>query len=287
METNLKFSSPSKATGDLVVQANSWDGPHFRLIRCGINDFRVTPPPHAMFMDAMEPGASWEYVLSGVIYYKIGEERYRVEAGQALVTRRPDPGWMLRPVKDAPVQTLWLGIAGEPAFRMFDYLHLKYGQIQRLQPNSRAVNLARQLVRLVAAQPKRSAYFWSEKTFQWMNAWWQCVQEDHQRLDYTELKAIKPSRLISYAPQSIKNYASEIGYSRAYLSRKLTQQWLRSPGRVLREVRLQDAARLLRTSRLSISEVGGKVGYSSAAGFCRAFLRQYHQTPLAYRRSHR
>lgn len=275
-----------RRTRALVVSADSWDGPHFRLFSCGFNHFDETPPPHAMFMDAMEPLACWEYVLSGSIQYKLGSERYRVEAGEALVTRRPDPGWMLRPVKDTPVQTIWLIFTGESALRMFDFLHLKYGQIQKFSPQSPVVRLARRLLRLVDAKPHRSAHFWSGQTFHWLNAWWESAIAEQPQQKGMHLNAIHPSRLISYAPKTVKNFASEVGYSRAYLTRKLTQQWLRSPGRVLREVRMQDAARLLRTTRLSVREVGEKVGYATTAGFCRAFQQHYQQSPRAYRIVH-
>jgi AraC-like DNA-binding protein len=272
-----------KFTGDLVIQADSWDGPHFRPYQCGFNDFRSSPPPHAMFMDAMEPQGCWEYVLSGTTYYRIGSERHRVETGEALVTRRPDPGWMLRPVKDVPVQTLWITVTGEPALRMFDFLHQKFGQIQRFPMDSEVVRLLRRLVQVAQRKPHDSALVWSERTFRWMNAWWQCAVENRQPKDRSVLDAIEPSRLISYAPRSVKNFATEMGYSRAYLTRKLSQQWLRPPGRVLREVRLQDAASLLRTTRMSIAEVAAKVGYATSASFCRAFSRQYKQSPRQYR----
>lgn len=276
-----------RGTGDLQFQADSWDGPHFRPFGCGINDYISTPPPHAMFMDAMEPQGCWEYVLMGTVHYRVGSERHRVEAGEALVTRRPDPGWMLRPVKGTAVQTLWINVTGEMALRMFDYLHIKFGQIQHFPRESRVVRLARQLVHLVARQPKRPAHFWSEKTFHFMNAWWTHAQEGYQKRDRRALEAIEPSRLISYAPRSVKNFATEMGYSRAYLTRKLSQQWQRPPGRVLREVRLQDAASLLRTTRLTISEISTKVGYSTAASFSRAFLKHYHQSPRDYRNDNR
>ena len=99
------------------------------------------------------------------------------------------------------------------------------------------------------------------------------------------LNAIEPSRLISYAPRSVKNFATEMGYSRAYLTRKLSQQWHRPPGKVLREVRLQDAASLLRTTRMSIAEVSAKVGYATSASFCRAFSTHFKQSPRQYRQN--
>ena len=275
------------STGTLAARAAQWEGPHFRIRTCGTNNFHQSPPPYAMFLDALEPQGCWEYVLSGVEYYRVGSERYRVEAGEALVTCRPDRGWLLRPVKDVPIQTVWLSVIGEPALQMFGYLHMKYGQIQKLPAQSEAVRLARKLVQLVIENPRRDPHFWSEKTFQWMNAWWQTAQESSLRPNTTQLGAIEPSRMISDTPKTIKNLAGEMGYSRAYLSRKLTQQWKKSPGKVLREMRLDDASTLLRSTRLSVGEVAAKVGYDTAAGFCRAFLRRFEQSPRVYRRSHR
>jgi len=240
-----------------------------------------------MFMDAMETGRCWEFVLSGTIYYRLGTERYRVETGQALVTSRPDPGWMFRPVKDVPVQTLWIGMKGQQATQMFDFLHLKFGQIQTFPPDSEVVTQAQRLVELAAESPHQSAKFWSEQLFHWLNTWWECAESSHRPRLKGSLEAIAPSRLISYAPHSIKNFAKEMGYSRAYLTQKLSRQWLRSPGVVLREARLNDAAEMLRTTRLNVGEIATKVGYSTAASFSRAFIRKFTQSPRDYRRANR
>lgn len=237
-------------------------------------------------MDAMEPEGAWTYVLSGALYYEIGSTRHRVNAGQALVTRRPEPGWLLRPADVLPLNTLWIHVKGEQAMRIFDFLHVKFGQIQSLPLESEAVQLARNLVQLVADQAHRPAHFWSEKTFQWMNAWWKCAQENAAPTHQTFLAATKPSRLISFAPRSVKGFAAEMGYSRSYLSQKLRQQWGGTPGEVLRKVRLEEAARMLRSTKRSIREVAESVGYTSPAAFSRAFAKAYGQVPLAYRRSH-
>lgn len=270
-------------TGDLQFLADSWDGPLFRAHACGLNDFRSSPPPHAMFMDAMEPEGCWEYVLSGTIHYRLGSERYRIETGQALVTRRPDPGWMLRPYKDVPVQTLWITVRGSLALEVFDFLHHRFGQIQSFSTSSPPVRLMRRLVQLVRAEPHRSAHFWSQKIFQFLTTWWRYGEEHGKPLGNRELKAVKPSRLISYGPKTVKGFASQMGYSRSYLTRKLTRQWHRSPGKVLREVRLRDAASLLRGSAMNVGEIASKVGYATTASFSRAFSTQYGISPRDYR----
>lgn len=275
-----------RSTIELRFTANSWDGPHFRPFSCGVNYFQSTPRPHAMFMDAMEPQGCWEYVLSGEIQYRLGESKYKVAAGEALVTRRPDPGWMLRPVKDQIVRTLWITVTGELALNMFDFLHHRFGQVQTFTSDSQTVRLARQLIYLAAQEKHRSAHIWSRKTFEWLSTWWEEAEAERSRQVPGRLNASNPSRLISYKPRTFKEFASAMGYSRGYLTRKLTQQWLRSPGKILRETRIQEAAKLLRTTRLSVGEIAARVGYMSNAGFCRAFNRAYRQTPLAYRRSH-
>ncbi len=270
-------------TGDLLVTAKSWDGPLVRPRHCGINDFRTTPPPHAMFMDAIEPHGCWEYVLSGTIYYRNGTERQRIETGEALVTRRPDPGWMLRPVRDVPVQTIWITITGELGLRIFDFLHQKFGKIQRFPQDAPVVVMLRRLVKMVQRQPHDEALVWSERSYRWMNAWWRDSLANQFPRGSSVVGSIEPSRLTSYAPGSVKNFAAAMGYSRAYLTRKLSQQWQRSPGKVLREVRLQDAATMLRSTGMSISEVALKVGYSTNAAFSRAFRQHFKQSPRQYR----
>ena len=273
-----------RAIPDTEALAPSWDGPYFQLFRCGLNDFHQTPPSHAMFLDAMVPCGCWEYVLQGRVIYRLHNKDVPVEAGQALVSRRPEPGWLLRPVEQEPVQTLWLEVRGECAMEVFDYLHGRFGQVQSLAGGGSTVQRALELVRLVHRQQLREAAFWSERVFKWLNSWWREMEARPQRVC---LAAVQASRLVSYEPQTIANFAAKMGYSRAYMALKLKQQWTRSPGVVLRETRLQDAARLLRTTRLSVAEVGRRVGYVSAAAFGRAFVTKYASTPRRYRQEHR
>jgi AraC-like DNA-binding protein len=264
------------------------EAPHFQLFQCGINHVSSPQRRHALFMDAMEPRplATWEYVVSGAMYYQLHGDKHRVEAGQALVIQRPDPGWLVRPCEKGPLHVIWVQVTGPLALEVFGYLHHKYGQVQSFPPECETVRLAKHLIREVARDPYRPAYYWSELTFRWLNAWGRRAEENYHPLKPVPLQAVKPSRLVSYTSKTIKHFAAEMGYSRAYLSQKLKEQWKESPGRVLREVRLREAERLLRTTPMAIGQVAATVGYATAGSFIRAFAKQYRQTPRAYQRMH-
>jgi AraC-like DNA-binding protein len=149
------------------------------------------------------------------------------------------------------------------------------------------VRLAKRVIREVARDPHRPAHYWSEFTFRWLNAWGRDAEANFQSSAPVPLAAVKPSRLVSYTSKTIKQFAAEMGYSRGYLSEKLKEQWKETPGRVLREVRLREAQRLLRTTSMNVAKVAAVVGYATPGSFIRAFSLRYRQTPRAYQRRHR
>ena len=280
-----------KSEGDAVAlrpMADSWDGPFFRPFQCGIRTELVLHPPHAHFLDAMEPEGVWLMTLAGFGYHKVGNDRVRLEAGRALVLRKPDQGWLVRRPEGLPWRYIYVHVTGEKALGMFDYLQRRFGTVQTIPLESAAVRLARELVLAARKQPFRSAHFWSVKTFQWMDAWWESVTEAEpaqgaQMLDVPG----HPSRLVSFTQGSIKNFAKRLGYSRSHLSRKLKAQWNESPGKILRQVRLEEAARLLRQTESKVAEIAIQVGFAAPTSFSRAFSKQFGESPAQYRHNHR
>ncbi len=272
----------------LKPNATNWDGPYFRLYECGIDYIQQALPAQRLFTHAMDTIGSWIYVLQGSLRYARGEDRHIVTAGQALITRRPEPGSILRTgTPEAPLHYLWIHVIGEPALNLFDYLHHKHGQIQNIPPASPAISHARRMIRLALQTSTRPAHFWSKETYHWLDAWWQAVQDHHQTSNRTTASVPKLGRLLSIQPGNFKAFAREMGYSRAYLTQKLSTEWGRTPGRALRDVRLRQAAQLLRTTSLSIRDISDKTGYATPSGFICAFVRLYKKTPGRYRRAHR
>lgn len=71
--------------------------------------------------------------------------------------------------------------------------------------------------------------------------------------------------------------------SKATLYRKFKEIMDKTPSEFIRSIRLEHAAKLLRTTRLTVSEIMFKCGFSNKSYFYREFFKQYGGSPKEYR----
>lgn len=74
-----------------------------------------------------------------------------------------------------------------------------------------------------------------------------------------------------------------MGTNRTTFAQKLKQAYNKTFSEYLRDLRLQEAARLLRETDMPIDQVAFSVGLKSTSGFHRNFLLSYGMTPKEYR----
>jgi AraC-like DNA-binding protein len=261
------------------------DGPYYRTLVCGETREYAMRKRSALFLDALEPGGEgvWIYTLAGHAHYRLGNERHRLEPGRVFAVRKPDQGWLVRDPSGLPWHYLWVNVCGNESLRLFQHILRRAGSLHSIPQTSTAIAAARRLINAARRQPVRSAHEWSLQTFQFLNAWWQAAEE---AVATPPLDAPTPraSRLSPVTPASVKGFARSMGYSRSYMQAKLKQQWGRSPGMVIREVRLQEAARLLQSSDLDVADIAERVGFTESTSLTRAFRRAFGMSPSAYRR---
>ncbi len=82
---------------------------------------------------------------------------------------------------------------------------------------------------------------------------------------------------------TIADLAEELGYSISHLRAVFRDRLGISLGRYMRESRLSEAAQLLQTSELSVSEIGERCGFESIYAFSRAFRKAFGFPPRNYR----
>lgn len=85
---------------------------------------------------------------------------------------------------------------------------------------------------------------------------------------------------------NVEMLANEIGISRVHLHRKTKELTNQSTRDLIRNIRLQQAANLLSTKNLNISEVAYAVGFTNLASFSIAFKEFYGESPTIYMETH-
>ncbi len=88
-------------------------------------------------------------------------------------------------------------------------------------------------------------------------------------------------------PPSTEMLAARLGVSRATLDRTLSEDIGISPAKLLARLRLDESKRLLRSGKLSVSEIAYKVGYCNPAYFVNTFRKATGLSPRAWLRGTR
>jgi len=88
-------------------------------------------------------------------------------------------------------------------------------------------------------------------------------------------------------PLPIVELARSFQISPSHLRRLFKTETGTSLGRSLRQLRLEEASRLLETTYLSVKEVASRVGIGGVSHFVRDFKTDYGLTPAKYRGRHR
>jgi AraC-like DNA-binding protein len=84
-------------------------------------------------------------------------------------------------------------------------------------------------------------------------------------------------------PFGVADLAEALAMSRGHLHRRLTGLLGRSPLEIIRGIRLDRAAQLLRSRAGNVSEVAYATGFQSVSHFCRSFRERFGCTPATYR----
>ena len=85
---------------------------------------------------------------------------------------------------------------------------------------------------------------------------------------------------------NVDTLAADVGISRAQLHRKMKEMTGIATGKFLRNLRMEQAARLLREGKINVAQVADRVGYSDQAHFSTAFKAHFGQSPSDYLESH-
>lgn len=84
---------------------------------------------------------------------------------------------------------------------------------------------------------------------------------------------------------NVDKLAAALDLSRSSLNRKIREILHTTANNYIREVRLEKAEELLRTSSLQINEICYKVGFQTPSYFIKCFKNKYEKSPYEYAKS--
>lgn len=92
------------------------------------------------------------------------------------------------------------------------------------------------------------------------------------------------NKYYSNSSLSVEMLASQVYLTPDYLSRLFKKSTKKNLSQYIRQVRMEKASELLRTTNLKVIDIGIAVGYPNYSYFCQSFREYYGKSPEKYRR---
>ena len=87
---------------------------------------------------------------------------------------------------------------------------------------------------------------------------------------------------ISDPDYNVEKMSEDVGVSRAQLHRKMKEMTGISTSEFIRNIRLEQAARLIKEGKINITQIAYSVGFNNQTHFSTVFKKHYGMTPSEY-----
>ena len=260
--------------------------------------------PHTRFVEFPEHGHDYlefMYVYSGSISHVIGKETVTLERGDMLFLNRHARHSIKRAgekdlginfiVSDALLRLIFRRVSNNPVMsgflsRNFDDAGEAEYLFFRTQNNFPIRNLMDNLIFAVVCGTQEVYAGIVELLFAYL-AFYKDTLVNSLLVSSPDIKlkrAVMGNLERSYTNITLASLASTLGYTDAYLSRRIKELFGKPFRLLLQECRIKAGEELLRTSKLSVEEVIRTVGYENTSHFYGAFQKRYGMTPHKYRK---
>ena len=227
-----------------------------------------------------------QYTLSGEGRLTFDGRSQAIRAGTLLLLHIPHDHRYWLPVESPFWEFLYVCLAGMEAVRLTKKLQERVGPLVALSPDSATVGLMAGTYERAKNGDITSPFQSSAVAYELLMTL--CDELASHRPE--KQASVFVERVQAYCkahfaePLSVDQLASVAGYSRYHFSRRFKNETGMAPAHYLNDVRLREAARLLRETALSVKEVTFRCGFSDRNYFGKAFSKAFGVSPGAFRR---
>lgn len=266
-----------------VLQMKNRKFPDFYLCFCGYSE---CGPLHS-FGPAVRPNYILHYIVKGRGIYQVGEDRYKLEAGQGFLIE-PEVRTFYQADAEEPWTYLWIGFNGARAgdylkeiglggncltFRCTEGAKLKEMMKKQLENSTYSVEND------FLSESFLCSFFAVLAHSMELNA---PVRQKSENM-YVRKAVEYIQNNYSYGI-NVADAAAYVGVSRSYLYTLFLKTLGLSPQEYLISYRITRASQLLVISDLPVEGIAQSCGYEDPLVFSKAFKRRTGMTPTRYRK---
>ncbi|HTW26384.1 MAG TPA: AraC family transcriptional regulator [Acetobacteraceae bacterium] len=234
------------------------------------------------------PFALLQYTIAGQGRLRFESRRFVVRPGQAMLLRFPHDNryWLGRGER---WEFFWLLLTGREVLRVWREVMAAHGPVAALPAPcaGRLAALCLSLLRQETGSPAACSATAYEAAMQLADA---LLSWDPPVATVTRPGGLERAVSLCHADPSarldVAQLARAAGYSRYHFSRLFAARVGVSPARYLLQLRLDEAARLLRADPAPVKAIARRCGFEDANYFAKAFQRRHGVNPRAYRQTH-
>jgi AraC-like DNA-binding protein len=232
----------------------------------------------------------FHYVIAGKGVLLSQEKEYAITAGHGFLIE-PDKITTYRADKADPWEYIWLEFDGLRAHESLRMAGISTAEPVYTPVNREAGRRLEQQMRYIVEHHDASPIQLIGQGFLFLD---QLVQGSANKRVHSDkrLQDFYMKEALTFIEQnysrdiSVEDVAATCGLSRSYFGKLFRNAMGETPQSFLLNYRMNCAAQMLKESRLSVKEIGVRVGYENQLHFSRAFKGVYSVSPREYRQNH-
>lgn len=264
------------------------DNGELTLIEAGLQKF----VPHQMNNYRVRHEAVLHVVLDGAGIYKVNHQTYELKARDGFILKKNQQVFYT-PKADQPWTIAWIGLGGKNLHHYLRNTTLANQDVYKFEEDSLAwVEMLNFIALLSNSDPTSQldylrAFSRLYQLLLTINHEFAVYQ--NRQNSYTIPEANLAEKIYEFIYEnfltnlSITQIADHFDISRNYLFKLCKEYYGQSPKNMIQELRMNQAAQLLRGSTMQVKEIASIVGYKDAFSFSKMFSKYYHYSPTQFR----